>query len=271
VKNSRYSLYEGDIRDKRVLEKIQREQRAISVVFHLAAMAGVRNSLIEPGEYVDVDIGGTVNLLEFSRWLQVEKFVFASSSSVYGKNPKTPFSEEDALEGQVSPYAAAKRAAEIFCQTYSQIFGISSVVLRFFTVYGPRQRPEMAIHYFTKSILEGKPFHVFGDGKSSRDYTYIDDIVFGIIQAIDYSQTKFEVFNLGNSHTVTLSEMIQMIERETGKKAEITRMDKQMGDVSHTWADIRKAERWLSYFPKTDLEEGIGKFVKWFRERNGAD
>ena len=199
LKNENYALYVGDIRDNKILDQITAEQGKIDIVCHLAAMAGVRNSLQDPVEYVSVDIGGTVNILEFARRNEVEKFVFASSSSVYGKNSKVPFSEDDPLEGQVSPYATAKRAGELYCQTYSEIYNIPTVALRFFTVYGPRQRPEMAIHLFTRLIMEGKPIPVFGDGSTARDYSYIDDIIEGVYRAMLYDKTKFEIFNLGNS------------------------------------------------------------------------
>jgi len=223
-------------------------------------MAGVRNSLKDPVEYVSVDIGGTVNMLEFSRRNEVEKFVFASSSSVYGKNSKVPFSEDDPLEGQVSPYATAKRAGELYCQTYSEIYNIPVVALRFFTGYGPRQRPEMAIHLFTRLIMEGKPIPVFGDGSTARDYTYIDDIIEGVYRAMLYDKTKFEIFNLGNSKTVKLSELIAIIEQVTGKKAIIDRKPMQLGDVEITFANISKSGDLISYYPVLDIIEGIQCF-----------
>lgn len=265
LKSDNYALYVGDIRDNKILNQIIEEQGKIDIIVHLAAMAGVRSSLKDPVEYVSVDIGGTVNMLEFARKQKVEKFVFASSSSVYGKNSKVPFSEDDPLEGQVSPYATAKRAGELYCKTYSELYGIPIVVLRFFTVYGPRQRPEMAIHLFTKNILEGKPIPVFGDGSSARDYTYIDDIVDGTYRAMLYNKTRFEIFNLGNSKTVKLSELIEIIEKIVGKKAIIDRKPMQLGDVEITNADIRKATSVLGFSPREALVTGIRSLFEWLK------
>ncbi|RLL85925.1 NAD-dependent epimerase/dehydratase family protein [Mesotoga sp. BH458_6_3_2_1] len=264
LKNQNYALYVGDIRDTKVLDQISEEQEKIDEVVHLAAMAGVRNSLKDPVEYVSVDIGGTVNMLEFARRNEVEKFVFASSSSVYGKNSKVPFSEDDPLEGQVSPYATAKRAGELYCQTYSEIYNIPIVALRFFTVYGPRQRPEMAIHLFTRLIMEGKPIPVFGDGSTARDYTYIDDIIEGVYKAMLYDKTSFEIFNLGNSKTVKLSELIRIIEKAVRKEAIVDRKPTQLGDVEITIADIGKGNALLSYRPRTKIHKGVSFFSEWF-------
>jgi len=271
LKSQNYALYVGDIRDNKILQQINEEQGKIDIVFHLAAMAGVRNSLKDPVEYVSVDIGGTVNMLEFARRNGVEKFVFASSSSVYGKNSKVPFSEDDPLEGQVSPYATAKRAGEIYCQTYSEIYNIPIVALRFFTVYGPRQRPEMAIHLFTRLIMEGKPIPVFGDGSTARDYTYIDDIIEGVYRAMLYDKTKFEIFNLGNSKTVKLSELIAIIEQVTGKKAIIDRKPMQLGDVEITYANIEKSSSLLSYRPESGIHQGVSEFFEWFEKNRGME
>ena len=266
----RYRLYVGDIRDKRVLEQIAQEQGGIDIICHLAAMAGVRQSLKDPMEYVSVDIGGTVSMLEFARAHHVGRFVFASSSSVYGKNGKIPFCEDDPLEGQVSPYATAKRAGELYCQTYSEIYGIPTVALRFFTVYGPRQRPEMAIHFFTRQLCEGKPIPVFGDGTTARDYTYIDDVVNGIENAMAYDHPEYAVFNLGNNHTIPLHELIGLLEQSTGKKAMIDHQPMQLGDVEMTCADIQKSTQLLGYRPSVDIETGIERFVAWFREEMGG-
>lgn len=268
LKSDNYALYVGDIRDNKILNQIVEEQGKIDIIVHLAAMAGVRNSLKDPVEYVSVDIGGTVNMLEFARKQNVEKFVFASSSSVYGKNSKIPFSEDDPLEGQVSPYATAKRAGELYCKTYSEIYGIPIVVLRFFTVYGPRQRPEMAIHLFTKLILEGKPIPVFGDGSSSRDYTYIDDIIDGIYKAILYKDSKFEVFNLGSNNSIKLSKLLELIEKTVGKKAVIDRKPMQLGDVQVTISDLKKSQKKLSFNPKTKITDGLRSFFDWFKKVN---
>lgn len=262
-----YSLYVGDIRDNKILNQINEEQGSIDIICHLAAMAGVRNSLKDPVDYVSVDIGGTVNMLEFAKNNEVEKFVFASSSSVYGKNSKVPFSEEDLLEGQISPYATAKRAGELYCQTYSDIYNMPTVVLRFFTVYGPRQRPEMAIHLFTRLIMENKPIPVFGDGSTARDYTYIDDIIDGVYKAILYNKTDFEIFNLGNSKTIKLYELIKIIEKTIGKKAKKDRKPMQLGDVEITYADIGKAKKLLKYKPRTNIMKGVSSFFMWFSKK----
>lgn len=264
LKSENYALYVGDIRDNKILDQINEEQGKIDIVCHLAAMAGVRNSLKDPVEYVSVDIGGTVNMLEFARRNGVEKLVFASSSSVYGKNSRVPFSEDDPLEGQVSPYATAKRAGELYCQTYSEIYSIPIVALRFFTVYGPRQRPEMAIHLFTRLIIEGKPIPMFGDGSTARDYTYIDDVIDGVYRAMLYDKTRFEIFNLGNSKTVKLSELIAIIEQVTRKKAIIDRKPMQLGDVEITYANIEKSSSLLSYRPGSGIHRGVSEFFEWF-------
>jgi len=271
LKSENYALYVGDIRDDKILEQISEEQGNIDIICHLAAMAGVRNSLKDPVEYVSVDIGGTVNMLEFARRNEVGKFVFASSSSVYGKNSKVPFSEDDPLEGQVSPYATAKRAGELYCQTYSDIYKIPVVTLRFFTVYGPRQRPEMAIHLFTRLIIEGKPIPVFGDGSTARDYTYIDDIIEGVYRAILYDKARFEIFNLGNSKTVKLSELIEIIEEVTAKKAIIDRKPMQLGDVEITFANIKKGNSLLSYRPESEINRGVCEFFDWFEKNRSLE
>jgi UDP-glucuronate 4-epimerase len=267
IHSPNYKLYVGDTRDPKILSQIFEVEKP-EVVVHLAAMAGVRNSLKDPLEYVDVDVKGTVNMLEFSRKHGIEKFVFGSSSSVYGKNTKVPFKENDPLEGQVSPYAASKRAGEIYCQTYSEMYDMRISCLRFFTVYGPRQRPEEAIHLFTKLIDEDKPIPVFGDGSSKRDYTYVEDVVDGIIKSID-KDYKFEIFNIGNSETITLTELIKLIERAIDKKAIIDRKPFQLGEVQITYADISKARKILGYKPKTKIEEGVEKFWEWYKKAKG--
>lgn len=262
LKCDRYTLYRGDILDKNLLKRIFDENN-IDLIIHLAAMAGVRNSLKDPLEYVDVDIKGTVNLLQMCAEREIKKFIEASSSSVYGINSKVPFSENDNVDLPISPYATAKRATELFCSTYTRLYGISTACLRFFTVYGSRQRPEMAIHMFTKNIYEGKPINMFGDGSSRRDYTYIDDVVDGIIALID-KNFKFEIFNFGNSDTISLNDLIKNIEEVVGKKAIINNMPVQKGDVPITYADISKAKELIGYNPKTKLKEGISKFFSWY-------
>lgn len=263
--NPGYKLIEGDIRDTGLLEKTFRDY-SIDAVVHLAALAGVRRSLDNPLEYIDVNVKGTTNLLEVIRKQKnkINKLVFASSSSVYGLNP-TPFNESDPLPLQESPYAASKLAGEQFCRAYGHLYGIPTVVLRFFTVYGPRQRPEMAIHYFATLMDDGKEIPVYGDGKSARDYTYIDDIVDGIVAALELD-CDFEVFNLGNSNPVKLNQLIDIIESKLGKFAIKRFFPSQKGDVSITWADISKAGAKLGYSPKVGIEDGIERFVQWKRK-----
>lgn len=258
-----YRLIEGDILDGYMLKHVFQSTQ-IDQVVHLAALAGVRKSLSSPLEYVDVDIKGTVQLLDMCRKYSVRKFVFASSSSIYG-TASSPFSEQEPAGVQVSPYAAAKRAGELFCQTYSHLYGLPVVCLRFFTVYGPRQRPEMAIHSFTRLIDEGKEVPVFGDGTSSRDYTYIDDIVDGIIASMKLD-CHFEVFNLGNSRPVLLNDLVDMIGSRLGKPVRRKFLPGQPGDVEHTLADLDKARHMLGYAPRISIEEGIERFVQWYRK-----
>lgn len=262
--NPNYILVEGDIRDRALLETIFNKYN-IETLVHLAALAGVRKSISNPMEYVDVDIKGTVNLLEFSRRYKVKKFIFGSSSSVYGTN-SIPFREEDCVNSQISPYAAAKLAGELFCKTYNLLYKIPMICLRFFTVYGPRQRPEMAIHNFTRLISEGREISIYGDGKSSRDYTYIDDIIDGIVAAVNL-ECNFEIFNLGNSNSIGLNELVNTIEKKIGKLAYKKYLTMQKGDVEHTYADNSKAGRLLGYKPKVGIEDGIDKFIKWYKEQ----
>lgn len=257
-----YKLVEGDIRDKVFLGQVFKKYK-IDTIIHLAALAGVRKSIENTLEYVDVDIKGTVNLLEFSKMYNIKKFIFASSSSVYGFND-TPFKEEDSVISQASPYAVAKLSGELFCRNYNKLYGIPIVCLRFFTVYGPRQRPEMAIHYFTRCIEEGKKVTIFGNGKSSRDYTYIEDIIQGIIASIQV-ESSFDIFNLGGSEPIALNDLIYVIEKKLGKTARKVYLGNQQGDVEHTYADITKAKNQLGYNPKVRLEEGIERFIHWYR------
>lgn len=261
-----YQLYEADIRDGRSLGQIFEEQQFDCIV-HLAARAGVRPSLQQPLLYSQTNVDGTVNLLERAREHQIKQFVFGSSSSVYGINAKVPFSEDDPISQPISPYAATKAAGEFLCHTYTHLYGFRCVCLRFFTVYGPRQRPDLAIHKFARLLSEGKPIPVFGDGTTRRDYTYIDDILAGVRAAIDYSATDFEVINLGESRTVELRELIALLEKELGVEARIDRQPLQPGDVPQTYADISKARQLLGYDPQTPIEVGIQRFVEWFRNR----
>lgn len=239
-------------------------------VIHLAARAGVRPSIEQPRLYEQVNVAGTVNLLELCREFRVERLIFGSSSSVYGATSRAPFSEAEAGLRPISPYAATKLACELLCYTYAHLYKLPVMALRFFTVYGPRQRPDLAIHKFVARMEAGKPLPIFGDGESGRDYTYIDDIVAGVLAALDYnfSSTEgppFEICNLGNSHPVRLSELVCLLERATGKKAIVLREAPQQGDVPLTWADISKARKLLGYRPQTSLEEGLKKFVAWYR------
>jgi UDP-glucuronate 4-epimerase len=266
LKDSRYRIHEVDIRDRTALEEIF-AGNSFDCVVHLAARAGVRPSLSEPQLYTETNINGTLNLLELARRHEIMQFVFGSSSSVYGINAKVPFSEDDPIRQPISPYAATKGAGELLCHTYSHLYGLRCVCLRFFTVYGPRQRPDLAIHKFAKLISAGKPIPVFGDGATRRDYTYVDDIIDGVIAAINYDKTSYEVFNLGESRTVELNELISLLEKELDTHAIIDRQPSQPGDVPQTFADISKARALLGYDPKTQIEQGLRRFVEWFRMR----
>jgi len=261
--DSNFLLLRDDILNTAALEEIF-SGRKIELVIHLAARAGVRPSISNAALYEEVNIRGTINLLECCKKYGIEKFVFASSSSVYGGNKKIPFCEKDSVDHPISPYAATKKAGELICYTYSHLYGISVFCYRFFTVYGPRQRPEMAIYRFTKNILDGESVEVFGDGSSSRDYTYIDDVADTIINNIENIR-GYEIFNLGNSKPVRLKELIRIIEKAAGKKAIIKQEVFQPGDVFATYADILKARKMLKYNPKTPIKEGVGKFLDWYR------
>lgn len=264
--NDNYEIVETDIRNYEALEEIFLRTN-FDVIVHLAARAGVRPSLEQPLLYQETNTNGTLNLLELARQHNIKQFVFGSSSSVYGINAKVPFSEEDPIRQTISPYAATKAAGELFCHTYSHLYDIRCVCLRFFTVYGARQRPDLAIHKFAKLITEEKPIPVFGDGTTRRDYTYIDDIISGVRAAIDYRETMYEVINLGESRTVELRELISIIEDKIGTKAIINRQSLQPGDVPQTFADISKARNFLGYNPQTQIEDGIEKFVEWFKSK----
>ena len=264
-----FKLVAADIREYEALKSIFRES-AFDCIVHLAARAGVRPSLKEPRLYVETNINGTMNLLELARENDVRQFVFGSSSSVYGENKKVPFSEDDPIFNPISPYAATKAAAELICHTYAHLHNMRIVCLRFFTVYGARQRPDLAIQKFAKLISAGQPIPVFGDGTTRRDYTYIDDIIQGVRAAIDYNKTNYEVINLGESRTVELRELISLLENEVGRRAEIDRQPTQPGDVPQTYADISKARRLLNYNPQTPIESGVKKFVQWFQSERAS-
>lgn len=264
LKDPRYQISEIDIRNGAALEQLFARNNFDCVV-HLAARAGVRPSLSEPQLYSETNINGTVNLLELARHSNIKQFVFGSSSSVYGINAKVPFSEDDPIRQPISPYAATKAAGELLCHTYSHLYGLRCVCLRFFTVYGPRQRPDLAIHKFAKLITQRKPIPVFGDGTTRRDYTYVDDIIDGVMAAINFDKSNYEVFNLGESRTVELNELISLLEKELDTHATIDRKPPQPGDVPQTFADISKARALLGYNPKMQIEDGLDRFVKWFR------
>ena len=262
-----YEFFEADVRDMDALRKVA-EHVQPEIVIHLAARAGVRPSIEQPALYESVNVAGTVNLLEIAREFKVQRLIFGSSSSVYGITNTVPFCEDDLETRPISPYAATKLAAELMCYTYTHLYGLTTLCLRFFTVYGPRQRPDLAIHKFTALIESGEPIPVYGDGSMGRDYTYVDDIVAGVIASLEYApepKLPFEVFNLGNSHPVRLRELIAQLEAATGKKALQDRLPDQPGDVPITWANIDKARRLLGYSPKTSMEQGLRNFVAWYR------
>jgi len=260
---SGFTLCEGDIRDAAFLDEVF-GAHGFGCVVHLAAMAGVRPSIADPRTYSEVNVGGTLNVLECCRAHGGPRLIFGSSSSVYGVNEKVPFSEDDRVERAISPYAATKLAGEVLCHTYHHLYGFPVVCLRFFTVYGPRQRPEMAIAKFIRLIDSGGEVPMFGDGTSRRDYTYCDDVVDGILGAMELSK-EFELINLGNSRTVALRELIGLIEAALGKAARIKELPSQPGDVPITYADITKAERLLGYSPNFPIERGIEQAVAWYR------
>lgn len=263
LKNDDYVLHEADICCAETVEKIF-EEGEFDAVVHLAAYAGVRPSLLNPKLYNEVNVCGTLNLLEASHKTGVPQFVFGSSSSVYGISCKVPFSEDAKVCQPISPYAATKAAGELICHTFSHLYDLRTVCLRFFTVYGARQRPDLAIHKFSKLICEGKPIPMFGDGTTRRDYTYVDDIIQGVRASIDYEGAKHEIFNLGESQTTELRELIALLEENLGTKAVIERHPMQPGDVPITFADISKARELLNYNPTTKIAEGLPKFAEWF-------
>ena len=259
----RARIEEADIRNADHVRKIVLDCKPDAII-HLAARAGVRPSIQQPELYIDTNIKGTFNLLEAARTAEVPRFISASSSSVYGTLKTAPFREDMCLNQTISPYAATKLASEQLCSNFSHLYGMRCINLRFFTVYGPRQRPDLAIHSFVRAIHEGKSIKQFGDGSTRRDYTYIDDILQGMLACLDYNGPICDVFNLGESQTTTLSELISSIESALGKKAVIEKLPEQPGDVPLTYADIGKARTLLNYSPKTQIAEGIPKFVDWF-------
>jgi UDP-glucuronate 4-epimerase len=271
-----FRLAEADLLDPAALDAALEaagvEPGGVDAIVHLAARAGVRPSIEEPVLYTRVNVEGTMQALELARRLKAPGFVFGSSSSVYGNQAQVPFSETDPVAAPISPYAATKRAGELLCHTYAHLYGLGIVSLRFFTVYGPRQRPDLAIHKFTRMLSEGRPLPFFGDGSTRRDYTWVDDIVQGIEGAIAYAVAHpgcFELVNLGESDTVTLARLVELLGQALGVEPELKRLPPQPGDVERTCADISRARALLGYAPATRIEEGISRFVAWYRAEHG--
>ena len=267
--NRRMRLVRGDIRDQAAVDAAF-DGLPIEAVVHLAARAGVRPSIEDPALYASVNLDGTVRLLEACRRRGVSRFVFGSSSSVYGNNVKTPFAEDDPVDQPISPYAATKRAGELLAHTYHHLFGMTIACLRFFTVFGPRQRPDLAIRKFAELIASGREIPVFGDGTTGRDYTYVDDIIDGVIAALDRA-TGFHIWNLGGAHPVLLSEVIERLARGLGRTPAIRRLPPQPGDVERTWADVSRAKRELAWAPRTSFESGMDSFLAWFEAERSRD
>src|SRR3989442_5752854 len=263
------TVHHLDLRDDASVRNLFHREK-FQVIAHLAARAGVRPSIQYPQLYYDTNVTGTLHLLEASRVTGVERFIFASSSSVYGTSEIVPFSEDQHLTQTLSPYAATKIAGEFLCSTYSHLYQLRVVALRYFTVYGPRQRPDLAIHQFTRRIHAGQPIEQFGDGTTRRDYTYIDDVIQGTMAALKYDGAFFDIFNLGASETIQLKDLIAAIEKALGKKAKTNRLPEQPGDMPLTCADISKARKLLGYDPKTKFDVGLPRFIDWFLKSRGA-
>jgi len=263
-----FRLVEGDIRDAALLQRILPAE-PVHAVIHLAARAGVRPSIADPVLYQSVNLDGTAKLLEACRGAGIGRFVFGSSSSVYGNNVKVPFAEDDPVDHPVSPYAATKKAGELLCYTYHHLFAMKVACLRFFTVYGPRQRPEMAIHKFARLLAEGRAVEQYGDGSSARDYTYVADIVDGIVRALERCE-GYHVWNLGGSKATRLDELLEKIASGLGVPLRVDREPMQPGDVDRTWADISRARTELGWSPRLDIDHGLAEFLNWFRSQRGA-
>src|SRR5213592_944207 len=257
------TVYHVDLRDSESVRNLFHREK-VDAIAHLAARAGVRPSIQQPRLYYDTNVTGTLHLLEAARVTGVERFVFASSSSVYGASKRIPFSEDEHLTQTFSPYAATKIAGEFLCSTYSHLYNLRVVALRYFTVYGPRQRPDLAIHQFTRRIYAGQPIDQFGDGSTRRDYTYIDDVIQGTMAALEYDGPRYDIFNLGESDTIQLKDLIAAIENALGKKAKINQLPEQPADMPLTRADISKARKLLDYKPTTRLSDGLPRFIEWF-------
>ena len=264
ARTPRFTLVEADITDAAGLRTVLAEFADISIIVHLAARAGVRPSILDPAGYQHANYIGTLNLLELAKERGIRQFVFASSSSVYGVNPNVPWSEADRVLQPISPYAASKVAGELLGHTYSHLYGIRFIGLRFFTVYGPGQRPDLAIHKFARLLMAGKPIPQFGDGTTRRDYTYVDDIVAGVLAAIRYEASPYEIINLGNHQTITLRELIREMEHAFGVTATIDHQPEQPGDVPVTYAEVEKARRLLGYQPQVAVPEGLRRFAEWY-------
>lgn len=260
-----FRFVELDIRDNNKIKSGLNED--FDAIAHLAAKAGVRPSIIDPIGYQETNVYGTQNLLEFAKEKNIKQFVYASSSSVYGINPNVPWKETDYVLNPISPYASSKISGELLGHVYSHIHKIRFIGLRLFTVYGPRQRPDLAIHKFVKNGIKGKPIPFYGDGTTKRDYTFVDDIVNGLMAAIEYTLTDYEIINLGNHHNISLSELVESIQKYIGKELILEKLPKQPGDVDQTYADITKAKLLLNWEPKTDINTGIEKFVRWYNNR----
>lgn len=258
-----FKFFKIDIRNFSKLEEIANNNK-FDAIIHLAARAGVRPSIEQPLLYQKVNVGGTLNLLELARLNSINNFIYASSSSVYGNQEKIPFSETDTVDQPISPYAATKRAGELLCHTYSYLHQLNCICLRFFTVYGPGGRPDMAPYLFTEAILKSKSINKFGDGSSERDYTYIDDIVEGVVAA-SHLKKPFEIINLGNNKPISLNDFIKLLEKITAKKMKIKQLPMQAGDVKRTYADISKAQKLLSFQPKTNIKDGIKHLIDWYK------
>ena len=263
------AIHHLDLRDSGAVRNLFHREK-FEAIAHLAARAGVRPSIQNPQLYYDTNVDGTLHLLDAARVTGVERFIFASSSSVYGNSKSVPFSEDRQLIQTLSPYGATKIAGEFLCSTYSHLYGMRVVALRYFTVYGPRQRPDLAIHQFTRRIHAGKPIDQFGDGTTRRDYTYIDDIIQGTMAALKYDGPMFDIFNLGENQTIQLRDLIAGIENALGEKAKINRLPEQPGDMPVTYADISKARKLLGYNPSTRLSDGLPRFIEWFLQSSLA-
>ena len=263
-KSNRFFFFKTDIRNKDEISKIL-NQHKVDTVIHLAAKAGVRPSIESIEAYYDVNVNGTISLLESMRKNNIKRMLFASSSSIYGNNSKVPFAETDPVDTPISPYASTKKSGELLCHVYHHLYNFEITCLRFFTVYGPRQRPDLAIHKFTRLINEGKPIPFYGDGTTARDYTYVEDIIEGIHCALRHMK-GFQVFNLGESNTITLDKLVRTLENNLNKAAILNRQPMQPGDVTQTYADISKAKSEIGYNPKFDFETGINEFVKWYKD-----